>query len=123
MYSYRDLDLYNVSIQLVVAVYRATEDFPKQEMYGLSSQMRRSAVSIPSIIAEGSSRHTTREFIQFLYLSNGSLSELETQIEISRQLGFLCDTTELTDQIKRVRPMIMQLIRSLSDKLEKAENR
>jgi four helix bundle protein len=119
MYSYTDLDVYNVSLKLVVSVYKVTEGFPKQELYGLSSQMRRCAVSIPSNIAEGSGRHTTKEFIQFLYMSNGSLSELETQVEISRLLGFIEDTKDLVNQIKRVRPMILKLIKSLSDKLDK----
>lgn len=119
MYSYTDLDLYKLSIKLVLEVYKATENFPRQELFGLSSQLRRSAVSIPSNIAEGSGRHTTKEFIQYLYMSNGSLSELETQVEISRQLGFIRDTANLVDHIKRIRPMILQLIRTLSSKLDK----
>ncbi|MBW6514042.1 MAG: four helix bundle protein [Candidatus Syntrophosphaera sp.] len=123
MYSYTDFDLYKLSIKLVLEVYKATEDFPRQEQFGLSSQMRRSAVSIPSNIAEGSGRHTTKEFIQYLYMSNGSLSELETHVEISRQLGFIRDTANLVDHIKRIRPMILQLIKTLSNKLDKVDHK
>jgi len=123
VYSYTDFDLYKLSIKLVLEVYKATEDFPRQEQFGLSSQMRRSAVSIPSNIAEGSGRHTTKEFIQYLYMSNGSLSELETHVEISRQLGFIRDTANLVDHIKRIRPMILQLIKTLSNKLDKVDHK
>ena len=75
-------------MELVLAVYVLTENFPRTEIYGLTSQMRRCAVSIPSNIAEGRSRGTRRDYLQFLRISLGSAAELETQIEISKQLPF-----------------------------------
>ena len=75
-------------MELVLAVYTLTENFPKTEIYGLTSQMRRCAVSIPSNIAEGRSRGTRKDYLQFLRISLGSIAELETQIEISKQLPF-----------------------------------
>lgn len=113
MYSYTDLDIYTISMDLVVDIYRLTADFPGHEQYGLSSQMRRSAVSIPSNIAEGSGRQSTKEFIRHLYVSNGSLSELETQLNIARRLNYIEDTTDFIKNIKRVRTMLMNLIKSL----------
>ncbi len=120
MYSYTDLDAYNISLDLVVSIYKATENFPKQEIYGLCSQMRRCAVSIPSNIAEGSGRHSTKEFIQFLYISNGSLSELETQIRISQKLGLISETEELFRSIKRIRVMVLGLIKTLNNKVKES---
>ncbi len=119
MYSYRDLDVYKISMDLVLDVYTETQKFPPNEMYGLTSQMRRCAVSIPSNIAEGSGRHSTKEFIHFLYVSNASLSELETQLEISQRLGYLQDAEMISRGISRVRVMINNLIRSLNEKKDK----
>jgi len=83
MKSYKDLELWQVSMNFVSEVYTLTKSFPKEELYGLTSQIRRCAISIPSNIAEGSSRKGTKEFIQFLWIANGSLSDFETQIEIA----------------------------------------
>lgn len=74
---------------LVTEVYRVTECFPSREIYGLTQQLRRAAVSIASNIAEGKGRDTTRDYVQFLYRARGSLLEVETQLEIARNLGFL----------------------------------
>lgn len=76
---------------LAEGVYKITIDFPKHELYGLTSQLRRAAVSIPSNIAEGQARNSTGEFIQFLGIARGSLAELETQLELAARLGFLSD--------------------------------
>jgi four helix bundle protein len=86
--SFRDLQIWQKSMQLAVAVYRLTRDFPREELYGLSSQMRRSAVSVPSNIAEGQGRLNLGEFRQFLGIARGSNCELQTQLEIARALGF-----------------------------------
>ena len=86
--SYRDLIVWQKSMQLVVDVYQLTEDFPKSEIYGLTSQMRRAAVSIPSNIAEGRRRGSRKEFKQFLTNAFCSGSELETQVEIAKLLPF-----------------------------------
>lgn len=84
--SFRDLTVWQRSMQLAVAVYRMTGDFPREELYGLTSQLRRCAVSVPSNIAEGQGRLTTGEFRQFLGIARGSNSELQTQLEIARRL-------------------------------------
>jgi four helix bundle protein len=86
--SFRDLQGWQRSMQLTVAVYRMTQSFPREEVYGLSSQIRRSAVSIPSNIAEGQGRLNTGEFRQFLGVARGSNCELQTQLMIARALKF-----------------------------------
>jgi four helix bundle protein len=85
--SFRDLVVWQKSIQLTVAIYRITRDFPREEVYGLSSQIQRSAVSVPSNIAEGQGRLSTGEFRQFLGIARGSNFELQTQLEVARALG------------------------------------
>jgi four helix bundle protein len=87
--SYRDLVVWQKAMTLVLDVYRSTQGFPKIETYGLTSQLRRAAVSVPSNIAEGQARLSTGEFKQFLGNARGSLMEVETQILIARDLGYL----------------------------------
>jgi len=98
---------------LVKTVYAKTTAFPKTELYGLISQMRRSAVSIPSNIAEGAARETTAEFLRFLYIARGSLAELETQIFIARDLNYLVDITSVMNELEQVSAPLSGLIRSL----------
>jgi four helix bundle protein len=86
--SFRDLQVWQRAIQLSVAIYRLTKDFPCEEVYGLSSQIRRAAVSVPSNIAEGQGRLNPSEFRQFFGIARGSICELQTQLEIARALGF-----------------------------------
>jgi four helix bundle protein len=85
--SFRDLIVWQRAMQLTVAIYRLTQEFPKEELYGLTSQIRRCAVSIPSNIAEGQGRLSAGEFRQFLGIARGSTCELQTQLEIARSLG------------------------------------
>ena len=87
--NYKDLLVWKKSMELVANIYRLSQGFPKEETYGLTSQMRRSAVSIPSNIAEGKGRRTAAEFQQFLVQSRGSLYELETQLQIAGDLGYV----------------------------------
>ena len=87
--THKDLDIWKLGIELVQEVYKTTVEFPKEEIYGLTNQMRRAAVSIPSNISEGAARSSKKEFIQFLYVALGSLAELETQAIISEKLGYL----------------------------------
>lgn len=89
MHKYRELHFWQKSKELAIVVYKCTEKFPKEERYGLSSQVRRSAVSIPSNIAEGAGRRSNKEFIRFLNISMGSLYELETQLDIAEEIGIL----------------------------------
>jgi four helix bundle protein len=90
--SYRDLDVWNLGIDLVVSCYRITHSFPRQEEYGLSAQLRRAAVSVPSNIAEGHARASTGDYLRHLSIAHGSLAELETHLEIARRLGYLEQT-------------------------------
>ncbi len=104
-------------MELTVAVYRLTQGFPHEEIYGLTSQMRRSAVSIPSNIAEGQGRLNTREFTQFLGIARGSNCELQTQLEIARRLGlgnaqFLNDAECLSHEIGKMLFAILAKLRS-----------
>jgi four helix bundle protein len=85
--SFRDLQVWQRSMQLTIAVYRLTQQFPREELYGLTSQLRRTAVSVPSNIAEGQGRLGTAEFKQFLGISRGANFELQTQLEIARMIG------------------------------------
>ena len=89
---HRRLEVWKKSMDLVTEVYRLTERFPPDERFGLAKQMRRCAVSIPSNLAEGAARKGDSEFVQFLHMAMGSLSEPDTQVEISRRLGFLSDS-------------------------------
>jgi len=86
--SFRDLDVWHLGVELAETVYRVTARFPKSELFALTAQMRRAAVSIPSNIAEGRSRDSTREFLHFLAISRGSLAELETQLELAIRLDY-----------------------------------
>jgi four helix bundle protein len=86
--SFRDLDVWHLGVELAETVYRVTARFPRSELFALTSQMRRAAVSIPSNIAEGRTRSSTREFLYFLSVSKGSLAELETQLELAIRLDY-----------------------------------
>ena len=89
MRPHQKLDAWSKSVDLVVGIYRATEKFPKEERYGLTSQLRRAAVSVPANIAEGAGRHSQKEFAHFLSNAQGSASELETELIIANRLGYL----------------------------------
>ena len=89
--SYRNLIVWQKAKSLALTVYRCTRRFPKDEIYGLSSQMRRAAVSVPSNIAEGKGRYSHKDFVHFLYQARGSLLELETQLSIARDLEYIED--------------------------------
>lgn len=91
MRDYKNIKAYQIADSLVVGVYRATKDFPREELYGLTSQIRRAAFSIPSNIAEGASRQHKKEYLNFLYISRASASELEYLLQLARKLGYLAD--------------------------------
>ncbi len=117
MKDHTDLDVWKMSMDLVEAVYKQSALYPKEELYGLTSQIRRAAVSIPSNIAEGAARQGTKEFIQFLYISLGSLSEVETQLMLAKRLGFAEDVNLLLSNTKRIKKMLNGLISHLKGKL------
>ena len=113
--THKDLDIWQRGIRFVEQVYRATSDFPKEEIYGLRSQIRRAAVSFSSNIAEGAARSSKREFIQFVYVSLGSLSEVETQLLIAERLGYV-KTSTLLDEVEALRRMTLNFIKYLKSK-------
>ena len=115
--THKDLEVYKNSLDLVLMVYEITKALPSSENYGLTSQMRRAAVSIPSNIAEGSSRGSTKDFIRFINISTGSLSELETQLLIAKKIGYFDKTKEIEDSITAIRKMLYRLKQSLNKKL------
>ena len=100
-------------MELVIETYRLTESFPAKETYGLTNQIRRAAVSVPSNIAEGAARQTRKEFVNYLHMAQGSLSELDTQLEIAKRLGYLKekDWITLDAEAERIDKMISGLIR------------
>ena len=89
--NHRDLAVWQKSMALAVSVHALSKQMPREETFGLASQMRRAAVSVPSNTAEGAARHTTKEFLTFLYIARGSLAELETQLRLTRAIGYLPD--------------------------------
>ena len=119
--SYRELKVWQHGIDLSESIYRSTADFPKHELYGLTSQLRRASVSIPSNIAEGHSRESTKEYLHHLSFSLGSLAELETQLTIALRLGYLTSaaTDALLERCEHVGRMMRNLQRSLRLKLRR----
>ena len=119
MKSHKDLDVWKRSVKLVTFIYEVTKKIPKEEIYGITTQIRRAAVSIPSNIAEGVARNHSKEFIQFLYILLGSISELETQTIISENLRFFStvDSTKIQNELTELRKMILGLIRNLEAKI------
>ncbi len=113
MSDYKNLDVWGKSISLVLEAYKITNNFPKEERYALADQIKRAAVSIPSNIAEGASRNTRKEFIQFIYIALGSASEFETQIIIAEKLGYVENKESLISEITIIRKMLNALISSL----------
>jgi four helix bundle protein len=116
--NYKELNVWQKSYKLCLHIYKITKCFPKDEMYGLTSQIRRSAVSIPSNIAEGYGRKTTLEYVRFLYIAYGSVCELETQTMISGDLGYVEKERlqELREEIGDVERMLKAMIKSLENK-------
>ena len=117
--SYTDLLVWQKSMELVKEVYVITKTFPKEEIYGLTSQMRRASVSIPSNIAEGFMRQHKPEMIQFLFISLGSCGELHTQLVIAKKLGFITDgqlNHLTTNHLFFISRMLQNLIKSLRNK-------
>lgn len=114
MKSHKDLEVWKKSIDLVTEIYKITESLPSSELYGISSQIRRSSVLIPSNIAEGAARQHNKEFIQFLYHSLGSLSELETQLIICINVQYIKEYD--FNKIIEIRKMLFGLINSVKRK-------
>lgn len=118
MKTHKDLEVWKNSISMVTEIYTITKDYPNSELYGLVSQIRRSAVSVPSNIAEGAGRNHDKENVQFLYIALGSLSELETQLIISRNLEYINQKIldEISKKIIIITSQLSGLIRYLKGK-------
>lgn len=117
---HKQMNTWKQAVALVTRTYRATEAFPKKEMFGLTSQMRRAAVSIPSNIAEGAAHGGPREYIRFLRIATGSVSELETQFIVAEQLGFINSNllADILKEIESVKKLLFGVIRNQKTKLE-----
>jgi four helix bundle protein len=115
---YRDLKVRQMAMELVLDVYRCTRSFPREELYGLTSQIRRAVVSIPSNLAEGKGRFSRKEFLQYLFHARGSLLELETQIEIANRLGYLEDISHrrLARNAAEIGRMLNGLVATFQDR-------
>jgi four helix bundle protein len=113
--NFRDLEIWKLGMEIVVEVYADTKTFPKEELYGLVSQMRRSALSIPSNIAEGFNRYHNKEYRQFLYIAMGSCAELETQVEICLLLKHITQNRrdKLVEKLDHEARMLRNLIKCL----------
>lgn len=112
---HKKLEVWKKSMEMVLEVYQITKGFPGEEKYGLISQIRRAAVSVPSNIAEGAARNTKREFINYLHTAQGSLSELDTQLELSLGVGYMTSESlkPIQDLIQSIDKMLTGLIKSL----------
>ena len=120
MNSYKDQVVWQKAIDLTIEIYSLTNLFPKEEMYGLVSQIRRSAVSIPSNIAEGQARKYHQQFSHFLSIAQGSLAELETQIIIAMKLGYIAgEQKDLFDMMHSIGKMITRLKQNLTQEEKK----
>ena len=121
---YSDLDVWKHSIELVQNIYELTKSFPQSEVYGLTSQIRRSSVSVPANIAEGWGRRKTKAFVQFLSISSGSLYELETLLIIAEKQNYINKKTleNLLNEIEIIGKMLNSLIHKLQIKIEKEAN-
>ena len=117
MKTYRDLVVWQKSMKMVQDVYRLTRDFPKEEIYGITAQIRKCSISIPSNIAEGYGRRSTQDYLRFLKISSGSLYELQTQLEIVFQLNYIAK--EDFDLIYEISREIERMLSSLITKLER----
>jgi len=115
MKTHKDLGVWKRGIGFVEQIYKTTKKFPREELYGLTSQLRRAAVSFPSNIAEGAARSSTKEFIQFLYIALGSLSEVETQVMIAEKPGYI-SAGALLEEAEALRRMSLNLIKYLKSK-------
>ena len=118
MKSYRDLLVWQKAMGLVTKIYLISKVIPKEELYGLISQIRKSAVSVPSNIAEGYGRHSTNDYIRFLQIASGSLYEMQTQLEICLNLEYISkqDFSRINEQSREIERMLSSLIRKINNK-------
>ncbi len=116
---HKQLDVWQASMRFVLELYRLTKQFPSDERFGLTNQIQRATVSIPSNIAEGSARQSNKEYIQFLYISLGSAAEVETQLLIARDLEYVDSIDQLYNDLQSIKRMLIGLIKSKKSKESK----
>ena len=116
--SHHDLDLWKKSIDLVTEIYDATKLLPNDEKFSLTNQLQRAAISVPSNIAEGAARHSDKEFLRFLYISLGSIAELETQIIISNNLKLIASSGTVLIELNEIKMMTLGLIKYVKSKID-----
>jgi len=121
MRDHRDLIVWQKGMDLAADIYTVTANFPRSEQFGLTSQIRRSAVSIVSNIAEGSGRRTTRDFYAFIHIARGSLAELETQITLAHRIGLPVPLEHLTPRLNELGKLVNGLLRSLERRMSKSQ--
>jgi len=114
--THKDLDVWKLSIQLVKAIYKLTSEFPSEEKFGLISQIRSAAISVPANVAEGAARNSNKDYVRFLYISLGSLSEIETQLIIAKELNLSKGVDGILNQVELIRPKLLNLIKYLKSK-------
>jgi four helix bundle protein len=119
--NHKDLVLWRKAVALAQAIHASTVDFPKHELFGLTQQLRRAAVSIPSNIAEGAARSTTRDFLRFLYMARGSFAELETQLHLAEGFGYMALSEEIQNQLDEVGRLLNALIKGLRRRLSPSD--
>ena len=120
MNTHKDLIVWQKSIDFVTKIYEETRNFPNEEIYGLVSQMRRAAVSIPSNIAEGAARDSDKEYVRFLFIARASASEIETQLLISKNLGYISlSENQLKEDLLEILKMLTSLINKINQRVKK----
>ena len=125
VFAYRNLQIWQRSHQLTLVVYRLTKDFPREELFGLVSQMRRSASSVPTNIAEGCGRDSDAELGRFLIIASGSASELDYQMLLSQELGYLPEGAwqTATDELTEIRKMLTQFIQTVKKRIGSSQQK
>jgi four helix bundle protein len=113
---YKDLEVWKKSIELVKEVYKITENFPQSEQFGLTSQIKRAVISIPSNIAEGSARYSNKETSRFIDIAIGSIAETDTQLIIAKELDYITETKKVDDMLKQVNALLFGFKKHLDKK-------
>ena len=119
---YKELEVWKEAVSLVTFIYKVTEGYPKEEMYGIVNQIRRCAISVPSNISEGAVKHSDKETLRFLDIALGSLAELDTQMIISQNLGYIDNYESVENQISKVRALLNGFIKYYSKQSKDANS-
>lgn len=113
---HRDLEVWNKAINMVTEIYKVTNTFPSHELYALTNQMRRAAISVPSNISEGCARFSDKETLKFISIAIGSIAELQTQFVIAKNLNYIEDEKKYTEQLEEIKRMLLGITKYLKTK-------